>query len=213
MGDSVGAYYASKAGIPYHSHDRVPEKKRKVVVLCGSTRFREEFERANREETLAGNIVLSVGHYPHENATRPEVKAELDKLHLEKIDMADEVLILNVGGYIGESTRNELNYAKSLGKFVRFLTPIDREDITFPPGNQCAGLRPNAPGESPGGKWADDVILMHDKFFGDVQQMVSTWSPAMRYRLLEFRKMFITEECTELKKAKTPFPRTISSFV
>ena len=100
-----------------------------VVCLCGSTRFREAFERAACDEELAGRIVLTVndfdtvrrqpvGHHP------PHAEKQmLDELHLRKIDLADEVLILNVGGYIGESTRRELEYARSHGKRVRFLEP------------------------------------------------------------------------------------------
>ena len=97
----------------------------KVVCLCGSTRFREAFEGANRAETLAGNIVLSVGLFGHHEGLdmAGETKARLDDLHLRKIDLADEVLILNVGGYIGESTRRELEYASGAGRAVRFLEP------------------------------------------------------------------------------------------
>jgi hypothetical protein len=101
----------------------------KIVCLCGSTRFYEAFQKANYEETMKGNIVLSVGFYPHsstqahgqEIGITPEQKEDLDRLHFRKIDMADEVLILNVEGYIGESTARELNYARNLGKRVRFL--------------------------------------------------------------------------------------------
>ena len=71
-------------------------------------------------------IVLSVGvckHAEHHGAEAlgPDVVERLDTLHFRKIDLADEVLILNVGGYIGESTRNELEYAKKMGKVIRFL--------------------------------------------------------------------------------------------
>ena len=104
----------------------------KIVCLCGSARFYDAFQKANYEETMAGKIVLSVGHYPHikdgavvehgqNYGCTPEQKVKLDELHLRKIDMADEVLILNVGGYIGESTRRELDHAKGTGKVVRFL--------------------------------------------------------------------------------------------
>lgn len=104
--------------------------KRTIVCLCGSTRFWREFQKASLRETLAGKIVLSIGaasgtddeHFgnlPREEYDR--VKRELDDLHLDKIVMSDEVLILNVGGYIGESTRRELDYARFLGKDVRFL--------------------------------------------------------------------------------------------
>jgi len=96
-----------------------------VVCLCGSTRFKDAFIDAQRRETLAGRIVLSVGLFGHEEAMDMDgpVKAMLDELHMRKIDMSDEVLILNFGGYIGESTRRELEYARSRGKRVRFLEP------------------------------------------------------------------------------------------
>jgi hypothetical protein len=100
-----------------------------IVCLCGSTRFYEAFQRANYDETMAGRIVLSVGFYPHSSeqahgetiGITPEQKQILDRLHLRKIDLADEILVLNVGGYIGESTARELAYARQLGRRVRFL--------------------------------------------------------------------------------------------
>ena len=103
-----------------------------IVCLCGSTRFWREFQRASLRETLAGRIVLSIGaasgtddeHFG--NLPRPEydrIKAMLDDLHLRKIELADEVLVLNVGGYIGESTSRELKHAQRLGKTIRFLEP------------------------------------------------------------------------------------------
>jgi len=118
-------------------------KKPKVVCLCGSTKFKEEFEKATLEETLAGNIVLSVGCYTHSDEVdiTPEQKKELDQLHLRKIDLADVVYILNKNGYIGESTARELVYARLSGKEVKFLehsnTKMERvvvvktEDGTF----------------------------------------------------------------------------------
>jgi hypothetical protein len=99
-----------------------------VVCLCGSTRFSEAFHEANLRETLAGHIVLSIGIDTKSDADlllageiTPEDKQRLDELHLRKIDLADEVLILNVGGYIGESTARELAYARTQGKAIRFL--------------------------------------------------------------------------------------------
>lgn len=91
-----------------------------VVCLCGSTKFREAFDRANAEETSAGKIVLTVGFSSAAPLSRL-AKARLDVLHFRKIDLADEVLVLNVGGYIGESTEREVEYALSTGKRVRFL--------------------------------------------------------------------------------------------
>ena len=96
------------------------------MCLCGSTRFGDAFAKANLEETLAGRIVLTVGCVTSSDAElgierSPELKAMLDELHMRKIDMADEVLILNVDGYIGESTWRELCYALGHLKRVRFL--------------------------------------------------------------------------------------------
>jgi len=100
-----------------------------IVCLCGSTRFWRTFQEASLRETLAGKIVLSIGaasgtddeHFgnlPREEYDR--VKTKLDQLHMHKIELADEVLILNVDGYVGESTARELAYAHDLGKAVRF---------------------------------------------------------------------------------------------
>lgn len=103
-----------------------------IVCLCGSTRFGKAFQRANLEETLNLKIVLSIGCDMHSDselfAEKSEkelecIKANLDELHKRKIDLADEVLILNVGGYIGESTASELAYAKAAGKTIRYLEP------------------------------------------------------------------------------------------
>ena len=94
----------------------------KIVTLCGSTKFKKTFIDANFQETMRGNIVLSVGFYPHANNITITVqkKNELDKLHLKKIDMSDEILVLNVHGYIGNSTRKEIAHAIKTGKLVRY---------------------------------------------------------------------------------------------
>jgi hypothetical protein len=95
----------------------------KIVCLCGSTRFEKEFHEANRRETLAGNIVLTVGFFGHSTGEviTPEQKYVLDSLHLTKINLAHEILVINVGGYIGTSTRNEIEHAARTGKKIRFL--------------------------------------------------------------------------------------------
>lgn len=100
-----------------------------IVTLCGSTRFKDAFQKANLEETLKGHIVLSVGCYTHADkdlGITGEEKKFLDELHLQKIRLSDSVLILNVGGYIGESTRRELDFAAAQGKILRFLEPQGR---------------------------------------------------------------------------------------
>lgn len=104
------------------------QKKPTIVCLCGSTRFGEAYQEMNLRETLAGNIVLSIGINTKSDDDLIKAgwkidKEALDTLHLHKIDLADEVLILNVGGYIGESTRREVEYAQLKNKRVRWLEP------------------------------------------------------------------------------------------
>ena len=97
-----------------------------IVCLCGSTRFSEAFREANLRETLAGKIVLSIGaDFKSDDALglTAEDKHRLDALHLRKIELADEVLFLNVGGYLGRSSLIEYFYAANIGKEIRLLEP------------------------------------------------------------------------------------------
>ena len=103
----------------------------KVITLCGSTRFKDEFMEAQKRLTLDGNIVISVGLFGHsgdnevwenmEEGTLTRMKEMLDDMHKRKIDMADEIYVINVGGYIGTSTKSEIEYAEATGKTVRYL--------------------------------------------------------------------------------------------
>ena len=94
----------------------------KVITLCGSTRFKEDFERVNRELTLLGNIVISVGAFGHAGDTfTEEQKVMLDDIHKRKIDMADAIYVINKDGYIGASTRSEIQYALRLGKQIIYM--------------------------------------------------------------------------------------------
>lgn len=114
-------------------HDLVKDfngPRPKIVVLCGSTRFYDEFQKANYDLTMSGHIVLSVGFYPHaktehghgEGVSHDSIeKVELDELHKRKIDLADEVFVLNVRGYVGESTRSEIQYAEKHGVPITWL--------------------------------------------------------------------------------------------
>ncbi len=97
-----------------------------VITLCGSTRFKEQFLEAQKRLTLEGNIVISVGLFGHsgdEEVWLPGTKEMLDNMHKRKIDMADAIYVINVDGYIGSSTRSEIEYAKENGKQVLFLEP------------------------------------------------------------------------------------------
>jgi hypothetical protein len=105
--------------------------KYKVITLCGSTRFKDEFMEAQKRLTLEENIVISVGLFDHsgddevwenmDEGTLTKTKEMLDDMHKRKIDMADEIFVINVGGYIGDSTRSEIEYATATGKTVRYL--------------------------------------------------------------------------------------------
>ena len=96
----------------------------KVITLCGSTRFKEEFLEAQKRLTLEGNIVISVGLFGHSGddvVWTDGVKDMLDRQHLAKIDLADEIFVINIGGYIGDSTRREIAYADYRGKSITYL--------------------------------------------------------------------------------------------
>ena len=94
----------------------------KVITLCGSTRFKDDFERINKMLTLAGNIVISVGCFGHSGDTfTDEQKVMLDDIHKRKIDMADAIYVINKDGYIGSSTRSEIQYALRLGKQIIYM--------------------------------------------------------------------------------------------
>ena len=105
--------------------------KYKVITLCGSTKFKDEFLREQKRLTLEGNIVISVGLFGQsgdnkvwenmDEGTLTKTKEMLDDMHKRKIDMADEIFVINVNGYIGESTKSEIAYAESTGKTVRYL--------------------------------------------------------------------------------------------
>lgn len=124
-------------GYPNYDRQGLPT----IVCLCGSSRFRTTFEVAAMYEALQGRIVVGPGLYGHDdypagaraltndgddaNAT----KQALDALHLRKIDLADEVLVLNVGGYVGDSTAREIQYARLRGKRIRYLETVGTESV------------------------------------------------------------------------------------
>ena len=98
-----------------------------IITLCGSTRFKDQFLETQKRLTLAGNIVISVGLFGHSGDNEvwsDGTKEMLDDMHKRKIDMADSIYVINVGGYIGESTRSEIEYAKKNGKAIEYLEPV-----------------------------------------------------------------------------------------
>ena len=102
-------------------------RKYKVITLCGSTKFKDEFIAEQKRLTLEGNIVISVGLFGHsgdDEVWHDKIKPMLDDMHKRKIDLADEIFVINVGGYIGSSTRSEIEYAVKTNKKVKYLLPI-----------------------------------------------------------------------------------------
>lgn len=96
--------------------------KYEIITLCGSTRFKDDFIKVQKALTLKGKIVISVGLFGHSgDVITDEQKLMLDDMHKRKIDMADTVFIINKDGYIGKSTKSEIEYAENIGKDVLYL--------------------------------------------------------------------------------------------
>ena len=102
--------------------------KYKVITLCGSTKFKDEFMSEQKRLTLEGNIIISVGLFGHSGDNEvwtEDTKEMLDDMHKRKIDMSDEIFVINKNGYIGSSTRSEIDYAIAHGKTVNYMEPIN----------------------------------------------------------------------------------------
>lgn len=99
----------------------------KIITLCGSTKFKKEFEEVNEALTLLGHIVLSVGVFVHAKGLtiKPRQKGLLDQLHKSKIDLSNEIFVIDVNGYIGSSTRREIEYAQFRNKQINYLSDLD----------------------------------------------------------------------------------------
>ena len=98
-----------------------------VICLCGSTRFKDEFLQVQKIATLKGYIVLSVGLFGHsgdDEVWEEDTKQKLDDLHKAKILLADAVYIINKNGYIGESTKSEIEFAKANNKLIKYMEGI-----------------------------------------------------------------------------------------
>ena len=99
----------------------------RIITICGSTRFKDEFIAEQKRLTLEGNIVISVGLFGHsgdDEVWSSTTKAMLDDMHKRKIDLADEIFVINKGGYIGSSTKSEIEYAEISGKLVRYMETV-----------------------------------------------------------------------------------------
>ena len=106
--------------------------RHEVVTLCGSTRFKEDFQKAQELLTLAGKLVISLGFFEHAEGRTitPETEALLAEIHRQRIDMSDSIFVINRDDYIGKSTASEIEYARAAGKAVKFMFPHGLESQT-----------------------------------------------------------------------------------
>lgn len=95
-----------------------------IVTLCGSTKFKDEFFEVQKKLTLDGYIVISVGLFGHSGDDLAGKKEMLDDMHKRKIDLADEIFVINKGGYVGSSTKSEIEYAMKHNKKIRYLEEV-----------------------------------------------------------------------------------------
>ena len=104
----------------------------KIITLCGSTKFKQEFLNVNKWLTLQGNVVITVGLFGQvdNEPIFPEEKILLDEIHKVKIDLADEIFVIDINGYIGNSTKNEIEYANSKNKKIRFFSS-EKSDFEY----------------------------------------------------------------------------------
>lgn len=99
----------------------------KVITLCGSTKFKKQFEEVNAKLTIQGHVVISLGFFEQSEGIEitPEQEALFELIHYKKIDLADEIFVIDVNNYIGESTRKEMEYAKRKGKAITYYSSSD----------------------------------------------------------------------------------------
>lgn len=114
----------------------------KRITLCGSTRFKKEFQLAEAQLALRGYTVYSCALWGHSNdPLSVEDKLILDAVHMAKIANSDAILVINPGGYIGESTKREIFFARAMGKEVKFLELDDTAKL-LSSGNVRTEYRP-----------------------------------------------------------------------
>lgn len=134
-GDLDGCHIPGKVKRCIYSSTKYGLSYPRIVALCGSTRFKDEYEKAMADFTLEGDIVLTVGLFGHKIGMdmNSPVKTVLDELHLRKIDLAEIVYVVNPGGYIGNSTRREIEYARKHRKVIAYLCPPENEESNDEP--------------------------------------------------------------------------------
>lgn len=137
----------------------------KIITLCGSTKFKDEFIETQKRLTLEGNIVISVGLFGHSGDNEVwsnGTKEMLDDMHKRKIDLADEIFVINVDNYIGSSTRSEIGYAIKTNKKVNYLVPLNEYVIVYKTGNFYRGTYLDAISEADAIKVFKQIIGQYE---------------------------------------------------
>lgn len=173
-------------------------KKYNIITLCGSTRFKNEFLEVQKKLTLEGNIVISLGVFNHSgDKITDEQRKQFVEMHKQKIDMSDEIFVINVGGYIGESTRSEIEYAKKHGKKISYLENPEIK-IAFIPGNNkenciqisCGRINVTAGSLESAIRAFDDKFENHLRFGDEEAEKRENLLPNLRHENnLGFRKI------------------------
>lgn len=101
----------------------------KVITICGSYKFKKEMINIAEKLTLEGNCVLMPNELSRNSKDDYTLEEALmiDKMHKEKIKLSDAILVVNVNGYIGSSTKSEIEYAKNLNKEIMYYTDLKEE--------------------------------------------------------------------------------------
>ena len=100
------------------------EGRYKIITLCGSSKFKQDFRRLEKDLTLGGNIVLTVGLFGHSGDSEvwcDDTKELLDDMHMHRINMCDAIYVVNKDFYIGDSTKKEIEYARSIGRKIIYM--------------------------------------------------------------------------------------------
>lgn len=115
--------YLEESGLSYSDNDISIIDKYPVVTLCGSTRFKKEFERVQKELTLSGYIVIPLTIYSQYDKTKltDEQKQMLIEMEYRKIDISDEIYVINKYGYIDSDTMKAIEYAENRHRRIRYM--------------------------------------------------------------------------------------------
>ena len=145
----------------------------KRITLCGSSKYKTHFDLINKQLSLEGHIVYSVAYFGHIDKIPPtdEEKETLDKVHKSKIDNSDAILVIDVDGYIGDSTKSEIQYAKSIGKTVHYLSGFP--DLMMICDSHTLNFKNQKKSESGNIERMDDLLIEVDKRLGKLAKQIS----------------------------------------